>query len=114
MTGWLAEHGLELALALVSGAWFLSRTLVNLGAWKRRIEGPAALTEERLQHELRELAHKARSLIVTDLQQMVAKLDARIDQAGQRASDAAGRVQGKLGELEIRIVRLETRQEDRP
>lgn len=111
---WLQAHGLELALALVSGAWFVSRTLVNFGAWKRTIEGPVPLTEARLEHELRELAHKARSLIVTDLQQMVSKLDARIDVAGQRASDAAGRVQGKLGDLEMRIVRLETRLEDRP
>ena len=116
MGAWLAEHGLELALALVSGAWFVSRMLVNFGAWKRGLDTPAAatLTEERLQMELRALTHTTRDLIIKDLTALVQKVERRMEDGNGKSSEMWGKVQTKIGDLEVRIVRIETRQEDRP
>ena len=113
MGAWLAEHGLELALAIVSGSWFVSRTLVNVGEWKRGVEVPHTLTEERLQHELLELSHKARSLIVADLNTMVQRLEKKVDDATGKSSDMWSKVQGRIGGLEIQIAKIETRLEER-
>ena len=86
-----------MVLALMGGAWFISRTLVNLGEWKRGVESPVTLTEERLQKELGELerkaAHAARSLIVADLAENFRKMEQRFDKAGEKTSELATRVQ---------------------
>lgn len=110
MGDWLANHGLELALALVSGAWFVSKMLVNFGEW-RAAHTPAALTEERLQRELRDLTHAARDLIIKDLSAMVQRIEKKVDDASAKSSEQWSRVQGKMADLELKIVVLETRQE---
>ena len=94
MAEWLSAHGLELVLALMGGAWFVSRTLVNLGEWKRGVEAPVTLTEDRLQQELRDMTHKARNLIVADLSANFQKMEQRFDKAGEKTSELASRVQG--------------------
>lgn len=119
MSEWLAQHGLELALAIVSGSWFVSRTLVNFGAWKRNLEltpmpTPAhTIAEDRLQHELGQLAHKARSLIVTDLAAMAQRIEKKVDDTNAKSSEMWGKVQAKMGDLEIKIAKIETRMEER-
>ena len=98
MGEWLTQHGLELALAIVSGAWFVSRTLVNFGEWKHGVTSKTSdvdtATIDRLRLEIVEAARKARHDAVEAMNTTLIKLDKRLDQASEQSSRLASRVQG--------------------
>ena len=106
--GWLSQHGLELTLALVSGAWFVSRTLINVGEWKRRVERPDAVTEI-----TRHAAQAARDLVIQDLQAHMDKIDGRLETARAKSSQTWSAVQTRIGAIEIQLAKIETRFEER-
>lgn len=92
----MAQHGLELALAIVSGTWFVSRTLVNFGEWKHGVAATTsvdAATIERLRLEIVAAATKARHDAVEVLNHTLGKIDLRLDKASEKSSELAGRVQ---------------------
>ena len=98
MGEWLTQHGLELALAIVSGAWFVSRTLVNFGEWKHGVTSKTsavdAATIDRLRLEIVDATTKARHDAVAAMNTTLLKLDQRLDRAGEKSSELASRVQG--------------------
>lgn len=113
MPTWLEQHGLELVLAVLGGAWFLSRFFVSVGEWKRGVEPPlSSLTEKRLQQELDAIAHRARNLILSDLQSTVQRFEKKMDEGHAKSSDQWARVQAKIGEIEIALAVLRTKVDD--
>ena len=107
MNEWLAEHGLELALALVSVAWYVSRTLVNFGEWRGRHVRPN--TDD----VIRQATHAARNLILKDLEGIVSRIEKKVDDGSAKSSEMWGKVQTRIGTLEVQMAKVETRQEQR-
>lgn len=107
MGEWLAQHGLELALAIVSGAWFVSRTLVNFGEWRAKQSHPS------VEELTREVTHAARNLILKDLEGIMQRIEKKVDDASAKSSEMWSKVQSRLGTIEVQIAKVETRQEDR-
>ena len=110
---WLAEHGLELVLAILGGLWFASKFLVSVGEWKRGLE-PATVAKQLREEATRQAAHAARDLILADLQRMVQRFEIRMDEANAKQSDQWSRVQAKIGKMEIEIAVLQTQVNERP
>ena len=107
MGEWLSENGLELALALVSVAWFVSRTLVNFGEWRGR---HARSSPEEIVHQA---SHAARNLILKDLDGIVSRIEKKVDEGSAKSSEMWSKVQTRIGQLEVQIAKVETRQENR-
>ena len=75
------------------------------------------VTETKLRSQLEEAvrlaSHKARNLIQQDLLEHLRKIDLKIEDAKRHSSETWSRVQARIGELEIQVTRIETRQEER-
>lgn len=110
---WIFVWGRERATAISSAVndERLVQIVGRLDALEQRQRETPTLTEDRLQRELRELTHHARDLIVADLTTLMARMEKKVDEANEKSSRTWSHVQSKIGDLEVAVAVMRTRQD---